>query len=720
MTKASPTKKRFTLVVTIQTIFLSICLLLAGTLTGYSFIKSSESALEAGKDLLDKLSESIVLEMESISQRPTRLVENLPNIPALSQKPVGLDHPLLDYFNNALDNNKTLTALYLGWEDGDFYYISRIRDNEDFRIKMNAPKETERIIYSITENSGQRLRTTGFYTLDGKPTGPPQITLTDYDPRKRPWYKEGLLHPGSAYRTKPYIFSTQKVLGTTFTNTFWGQKSGVIGADIILTNIAQFLADRTPGPDGRIMVFNDEGLAFFHAKTKLAAPSPNESDAANNFTITPISSIMDPVLSTMYAKFKNENVTAGDPFTFQEGKLTYMADIKRGLFSKTEVLVAVLATEQHFTEEIRKIGRNSMLFSAVIICIAVLLIMIVSRKISAPLKVLAHTADELRRFNLEVKIDVKSKIKEVSALADSIRGMKTGIQTFTQYIPKDLVKKYIRSRSTPEIGGDRRTLTILFTDIAGFTTMSEGMIPETVITMLSDYFSRMGKIVASHNGTIDKYIGDALMAFWNAPERTKGHTLEGCEAALHCAQAVRSYEYPDENGNPRTFETRFGLHRGEAVVGNMGSSDRLNYTALGSTVNMASRLEGLNKYYGTTILASEAVKLNAGDDFVFRSVDKVLPKGALTPITIYELVGSCEGCSIPEVEVSSATTEHLEEWEKAYAFFQARQWDKALTLFENMDGADDKLVSIYIERARKYKRQDPGPDWDGVEVMKAK
>jgi len=246
------------------------------------------------------------------------------------------------------------------------------------------------------------------------------------------------------------------------------------------------------------------------------------------------------------------------------------------------------------------------------------------------------------------------------------------------------------------------------------------MPPETVITMLSDYFSRMGKLVASHNGTIDKYIGDALMAFWNAPEATENHTLDACEAALHCAQAVKDYEYIDENGNTNIFNTRFGLHRGEAVVGNMGSSDRLNYTALGSTVNMASRLEALNKYYGTTILVSEEVKQNAAEHFVFRSVDKVLPKGALTPMTIYELVGSCGGCSIPEVEVLPATTEYITKWEKAYALFQARQWDDALVLFSDLESADDALVSIYIERTRKNMENDPGPDWDGIEKMKQK
>ncbi len=705
--------------VTIQTIFLAICLILAGTLTGYSFLKSREASLEAGKDLLDELNVSVVQEMERLSQRPMQLVENLPNISEISQKPTGLNHPLLDYFNTALDNNDTLNGLYLGWDDGDFYYVARVRGNEKFRAKMNAPEATERIIYSITEKDGKRLRTTGFYTLEGEPTGPLQTISTEYDPRKRPWYKDGKSQPGTPQRTPMYMLATQQGFGTAFTNTFWGKPGGVVGADIMVNDLAQFLVNRTPGPDGRIVVFDDDGRAFFSSKRN-GTPAPDGNDAVNHFVVTDIETMKDPVLSGMHEAYVTKKPGVGQPFTFLVGEVSYIADTRRGTFSPMEVLVVVIATEEYFTEGIRRIGRNSLLFSAVLITIAILIIMIVSRKISTPLRALARKADEIRRFNLDVQVDIHSRIKEVARLSESISGMKTGIQTFTQYIPKDLVKKYIGSDITPEIGGDRRTLTILFTDIAGFTTMSEGMVPEAVITMLSDYFSRMGKIVASNNGTIDKYIGDALMAFWNAPERTEAHTLEACEAALHCAKAVRDYEYKDDNGKTNTFQTRFGLHRGEAVVGNMGSSDRLNYTALGSTVNMASRLEGLNKYYGTTILASEAVKLNAADHFVFRSVDKVLPKGALTPITIYELVGSRVGCSIPEVEISSATTDFLEEWEKAYALFQTRKWDEALTLFEGMEQTGDTLVSMYIERSRKYKQQDPGQDWDGVEVMKAK
>lgn len=705
--------------VTIQTIFIAICLLLAGTLTGYGFLKSREASLEAGKDLLDELNVSVVQEMERLSQRPMQLVENLPNISAISQKPTGLDHPLLEYFNTALDNNDTLSGLYLGWDDGDFYYVSRVRENENYRLKMNAPEATERIIYSITEKDGKRLRTTGFYTLEGEPTGPLQTISTEYDPRKHRWYKDGKSHPGTPQRTSMHMLAAQHVFGTIFTNTFWGNPGGVVGADIMVDDLAQFLVNRTPGPDGRIVVFDDNGRAFFSSKRN-GTPAPDENDAVNHFVVTDIETMKDPVLSGMHEAYVTKKPGVGQPFTFLVGEVSYIADTRRGTFSPMEVLVVVIATEDYFTEEIRKIGRNSLLFAAVIITIAILIIMIVSRKISTPLRALTRKTDEIRQFNLDVQVDVHSRIKEVARLAESISGMKSGIQTFAQYIPKDLVKRYIGSDITPEIGGDRRTLTLLFTDIAGFTTMSEGMVPETIITMLSDYFSRMGKIVASNNGTIDKYIGDALMAFWNAPERTEAHTLEACEAALQCAQAVRDYEYMDDTGNTNTFQTRFGLHRGESVVGNMGSSDRLNYTALGSTVNMASRLEGLNKYYGTTILASEAVKLHAAEYFVFKSVDKVLPKGALTPISIYELVGSRSGCSIPEVEVTLAITEHLKEWERAYALFQARRWDEALALFEEMEGANDTLVSIYIERSRQYKQEEPAQDWDGVEVMIAK
>ncbi len=185
-------------------------------------------------------------------------------------------------------------------------------------------------------------------------------------------------------------------------------------------------------------------------------------------------------------------------------------------------------------------------------------------------------------------------------------------------------------------------LTILFSDLVGFTTISEDLSPENLIHLLNEYFSTMTDIILNCKGTVDKYIGDAIMAFWGAPLPIKDHAAKACQAALAMKKAIAPLQETwQERGLP-LLGTRLGIHTGQAIVGNVGSRDRFNYTVMGDTVNLASRLEGVNKIYGTSILVSESTHQQAGTAFLFRELDLVQVKGRLQPVTIYELLGRQE------------------------------------------------------------------------------
>jgi adenylate cyclase len=203
-------------------------------------------------------------------------------------------------------------------------------------------------------------------------------------------------------------------------------------------------------------------------------------------------------------------------------------------------------------------------------------------------------------------------------------------------VPKDLVRSIVLSGRAVTIGGTSRELTILFSDIEGFSRKTEGMPPEVLMTDLSRYFEAMEVAISRHRGTIDKYIGDAVMAIWNAPEEDPDHAGHACRAALACRAAGKSL---DATSQSKLFpvRTRFGLHCDRVVVGNVGSTGRFQYTALGGAVNLASRIEGLNKVYATDILVTQNVVDRTGGRFVFRSVDRVSPAGNSVPIEIYEI-----------------------------------------------------------------------------------
>jgi adenylate cyclase len=214
------------------------------------------------------------------------------------------------------------------------------------------------------------------------------------------------------------------------------------------------------------------------------------------------------------------------------------------------------------------------------------------------------------------------------------------IWSLAHFVPKEIVKGIINGSISSELGGIRQEVTILFTDVQNFTGIAEAADPDDLMRQTSRYLTVLTDAFLAEGGTVDKYIGDAVMAFWNAPHLQPDHIERACRAALAAKAAGEALNLRFEaEGLPR-FVTRIGLHVGEAVVGNVGSAERMDYTVLGSSVNLAARLEGLNKDYGTKILVSEAVRGRVDHCFRFNSIASVIAKGMTTKTRVYELVGA--------------------------------------------------------------------------------
>jgi len=226
---------------------------------------------------------------------------------------------------------------------------------------------------------------------------------------------------------------------------------------------------------------------------------------------------------------------------------------------------------------------------------------------------------------------------------------------------------------------------------------------------LGRYLQVMAETIQSEKGTIDKYIGDAVMTFWNAPEAVAGHEILACRAALRSQEALRElYDSPLWGNAPR-FETRFGLHRCSATVGHFGAPDRLNYTAIGDGINLTSRLEGLNKYYGTHIIASECIYAVAKDVFDFRLLDCVAVKGKTEGIVIYELVAErLAGVHRPKF---------MDRYEQAFALYQSGDFAAALNLFDL--AKDDPPSRVMASRCREFLNTPP-LNWNGIHVFYSK
>jgi adenylate cyclase len=341
---------------------------------------------------------------------------------------------------------------------------------------------------------------------------------------------------------------------------------------------------------------------------------------------------------------------------------------------------------------------------------------------SRQLNLVAAEEEKIGRFDLGSNFEMTSHIYEVSALSSAIANMKVSLKSFGAYVPTDLVKSIVSNGNPVEIGGESRTLSIMFTDIEGFTAKTENYSPTDLARELSNYFAAMEhQITANGNGTIDKYIGDAIMAFWNAPSNDPDHVDHACRAALACRLAGRQLNSISQESRLFPLYTRFGLHTDRVVVGNVGSENRLQYTALGGAVNLASRIEGLNKFYGTRILVSDAIVRRASGNFLLRFVDRVMPVGTSSPLAIYELIGdrtdhSNRLCNIAEQLLEVAA------WDACIALYHDQKWQEAHAAFSVhiSNATTPKLVEIYIERCKAFMASPPPKDWDGINHLSSK
>lgn len=288
-------------------------------------------------------------------------------------------------------------------------------------------------------------------------------------------------------------------------------------------------------------------------------------------------------------------------------------------------------------------------------------------------------------------------------------------QLFSCYMSEVLVKELESNPQKARLGGDRRFITIFFSDLANFTTLSERFEPERIVSLLNEYFTEMSRVILDSQGVIDKYQGDGIMAFWGAPISLEDHASRACLAALECQVRMKKInESLSREGIP-SLSMRIGLHSGDAVVGNMGSAQRFDYTIIGDNVNLASRLEGVNKQFGTRVIISETTYARARDTIEARELDLIAVKGKEKPIRIYELLGE-----------KARITDEQRNWkllyEEALRSYWAKDFAGAGRGFTRVieRNPEDHAAAVLLKRCEELRVNAPAEDWDGVFRLKQK
>ncbi len=521
---------------------------------------------------------------------------------------------------------------------------------------------------------------------------------------------------------------TQAVPGVTYATPIYDKDQQLIGVttvDFDISAISRFL---NSNPIGKA------GFAFLIEKTAdgkyqvLAHPQPEiltrevkDERGRSQFEFTEWQKLSDErVVRFMEVFSENSREYLGHDlrtFRFSAGGVDYFGSYRR--MAGRDLPSWVIALVIPYNEIMGPVDRNN-LETLLIGIAAFFLILISSAWISAlvakPLRRIALDSEAIGRFEIEARPLERSQILEVDQLMVATHDMKRGLRSFGKYVPADLVREILASGGEAELGGQKASLTIFFTDIADFTTISEQLEPEALVEQLGEYFEAMsGALRQQPPGTLDKFIGDSIMAFWGAPLPNPDHAVTACRAALACQERLKGlHEKWIREGKP-LFYQRIGINTGEVIVGNMGSATRLNYTVVGDTVNTASRFEGLNKLYGTRIIIGQSTWELVKEQFVARPLDLVSVKGSMKGVRIYELMAEASGAGEITRAVAGLAAEAMEH-------YLSRRWSEAIACYDRILEIQpgDQPSRVMKDRCRDMLASPPPDDWNGVHRIESK
>jgi adenylate cyclase len=373
-----------------------------------------------------------------------------------------------------------------------------------------------------------------------------------------------------------------------------------------------------------------------------------------------------------------------------------------------------------FIGRLKSTLKQVVLISLAVLLVAIVIIVVVARRILRPLALISDDMARIRSLDIDESIKHSSFFYEIDMIGSALDSMKHGLKAFSKFVPVSLVKQLIASNSGAELGGERRRLTMMFTDIEGFTSISESMQTEALLQHISEYLDSLTTVILGQSGTVDKYIGDAIMSFWGAPVTDPEHEAHACRAALLCVRELQTLNARWASQGKPELRTRFGICTGDVSVGNMGSRERMNYTVLGDAVNLASRLEAINKYYGTRVLVGADTHDVVKSRFLMRPVDVVAVKGKAQGVAIYELLAELVGD--PVLSPSPEQVRCAELTEQAFHAYLSRDFRTAVSLYQRLTESfpADGVGPLFVQRCEDLIRNPPGSDWTGTTRMTTK
>jgi adenylate cyclase len=533
----------------------------------------------------------------------------------------------------------------------------------------------------------------------------------DYDPRDEEFYKAAA-RAGKVTWIGPVIFYDEGLPGITCANPRFakdGRLLGVLSVDFNVNFLSDFIGNLRFGKHGKVFMFDEAGHVIAFPGIQLI----EQAGQGTQGRLLTEADVADPVFQAFIAR--KEGLTE-EQFTVLQAGQSYVAGYRRlKVAGGPTWFLGAYAPESDFLGVLARNERAAFGIAVFALCVGLLLTMILARRIAVPLTRLAAEMEEVGDFHLTVRPPVKTIFKEVATMDESLLHMKGSLRSFSYYVPRDLVRSMLESGQEATLQGQTREMTIYFSDIAGMTSIAETMPPDQLVHLLSRYFDEMTAVIAAQGGTVDKFIGDAIMAFWGAPAPTADHAARACEAALRSQRKLAAMRAAPDVPGLANIRARIGIATGDVLVGNVGSHDRFNYTVMGDTVNLASRLESLNKLYGTEILMSGPTGEALREWIVARPVGVVQVKGKRQCVEVWEPLCLASEEDAAARELARLFVEGLGAYLKRDFRGAAEQYKSALRV-----RPEDQPAAMLLERCRGFLSAPPPVEWNGVYVATEK
>jgi adenylate cyclase len=532
---------------------------------------------------------------------------------------------------------------------------------------------------------------------------------SDYDPRDRVWYQGAMdrLARESVYWTSPYEFHTTHQPGISASTAFVRktaekQRSIVISFDILLVDFMEYVSSLDRIGNANVVVMSDD----LHV-VGILSHTLQQQGIEETTILQPVQSIPDPLIKQAVTQWEESEKHREATFQFYQAE--WWAGFRPFLLGDRMFWIGVFVPERDFLHVWNQQQGVILFISILSILLSLYFIHRLTSRISAPLSQLSNNSRQIATLSLPEKIPIESNIQEVKQLIDSQKQMVRALKSFSRYVPVNVVRQLLEKDEVARIGGDYSTITVLFTDIRNFTSISEKFTPRSLLLYLADYFENLIRILHEGHATVDKILGDGLVVFWGAPNPDEHHIIHAVRSAFQCREWLKEYNRDLQKFGLPSFPTCFGLDTGKVMVGNIGSHTRLNYTAMGDTLNLASRVEGLNRIYDTAILATETVRNADEDEFLWRYVDRVVVKGKTEDVNIYELVDRFDSATEKQIQF-------VREYEQALRLYQEGLFSKASERLGFIREYEPENVSVYrlMKLCEEYRKNPPPSSWDGI------